>query len=225
MGAALGATGVVAAGFITVTSVAATEGGGCDGALRRNWFTGGARGTARNELGGAAGTSVAPTPARISSSSESASTAVGNGAPPSTVFRFTPPAPAAAFLANMFASRWRSFLSSFVGLAFLGSGDLPPFLRFFPSPAAASASSSSSLAPACAVVQSSSSPRSTYLCNDERVRSGGGWMDGGQWWVKIALKVRFIGVGRSRARSSISDRDSCWHTKNSRVELLRSVEI
>jgi hypothetical protein len=24
-------------------------------------------------------------------------------------------------------------------------------------------------------------------------------MDGGQWWVKIALKVRFIGVGRSRA--------------------------
>lgn len=132
MGAALGATGVVAAGFITVTSVAATEGGGCDGALRRNWFTGGARGTARNELGGAAGTSVAPTPARISSSSESASTAVGNGAPPSTVFRFTPPRPSRGVLGEHVRQPLAVFLVFFRGLGLFGVGGFAALFAFLP---------------------------------------------------------------------------------------------
>ena len=102
------------------------------------------------------------------SSRSSASTAFGSGCFESEgLLRLTPPAAAAAFLANMLASLWRSFLSTFSCFAFLASPfSSPPFLRFLRS----TASSSSSDAPACAVVQSSSSPRSTYLVGRSRVK-------------------------------------------------------
>ena len=136
VGAVLGADGVTMVGFITVAGVAATEGSAAPGSGRRNWFVGTTFAEGRKA---GAGASPDPTPARISSRSASASCA-GAGAPVSAVLRFNPPAAAAAFLANMFASRWRSFLSA--GLAFFAAvGDfLSPFLRFLPSVSSSSSS-------------------------------------------------------------------------------------
>ena len=164
--AARGAAGVTTAGTVAA-GVGATE-GGCVGAGRRNWFAGNAAGAGRAAR--SAGASSPPTPARMLSSRSSASIAPASGCFASEgLLRLTPPAAAAAFLANMLASLWRSFLSAFSCFAFLASPcSSPPFLRFLPS----AASSSSSDAPGCAVVQSSSSPRSTYLSRSQGERDG-----------------------------------------------------
>ena len=105
-------------------------------------------------------------PPRMSSRRESASCAGLEAAVSAAGARLMPPAAtAAAFLANMLARRCLSRLSTSGFLARLASleSSLPPFLRFLPSASASASSSSSSSSdmPGCALVQSSSSPRST----------------------------------------------------------------
>ena len=157
--AALGAVGVTMDGFMSVAGVACTLGGGAV------WGAGRLNALAGLASGGAGIPTDVPMSPRMSSRSESASCAGLAPAASAMGARLSPPAAtAAAFFANMLARRCLSRLSTsgFLRLASLPSAPslFAPFLRFLPSAASASSSSSSDI-PGCALVQSSSSPRST----------------------------------------------------------------
>ena len=157
--AALGAVGVTMDGFMSVAGVACTLGGGAV------WGAGRLNALAGLASGGAGIPTDVPMSPRMSSRSESASCAGLAPAASAMGARLRPPAAtAAAFFANMLARRCLSRLSTsgFLRLASLPSAPslFAPFLRFLPSAASASSSSSSDI-PGCALVQSSSSPRST----------------------------------------------------------------